>query len=150
MPKKLTEHFTLEELYLSQTATRRGLDNTPPPEVVKNLKALCVNVLEPLRQLTGQPIVINSGYRSPALNKLVKGAKNSQHILGEAADIICPALGQKKLFDLLRKSGLPFDQVIDEFGSWVHVSYRSTPAAANRRQVLLARLIEGKIKYNAV
>jgi len=150
MPKKLTEHFTLEELFLSQTATRRGLDNTPPPEVVKNLKALCVNVLEPLRQLTGQPIVINSGYRSPTLNKLVKGAKNSQHVLGEAVDIICPALGQKKLFDLLRKSGLPFDQVIDEFGSWVHVSYRSAPVAANRRQVLLARLIEGKTKYDAI
>lgn len=149
MPKKLSAHFTLEELILSQTAQRKGLDNTPPPEVVPNLKALCVKVLEPLRGLTEQAIFISSGYRSAAVNRAVKGARKSQHVLGEAADITCPVLGQKKLFDLLRKSGLPFDQVIDEFGSWVHVSYRRE-AAANRHQVLRARRAAGKVVYENV
>lgn len=149
MPKKLSEHFTLEEMTLSQTATRKGLDNTPPPEESKNLKALCVKLLEPIRALAGNPVVVSSGYRSPAVNKAIGGAKNSQHVRGEAADITCPALGQKKLFDLIRKSGLPFDQVIDEFEQWVHVSYRRD-ARKNRGETMRARNVDGKTVYTKV
>lgn len=149
MPKKLSEHFTLEEMVISQIATRKGLDNTPPPEELKNLRALCVKLLEPIRALAGNPIVVSSGYRSPAVNKAVGGAKSSQHVLGQAADITCPALGQKKFFDLIRKSGLPFDQVIDEFEQWVHVSHRRDPRK-NRGEALRARKANGKTVYTKV
>jgi hypothetical protein len=149
MPKKLSDHFTLEEMTISQTAVRKGIDNTPSPEETKNLKALCVSVLDPLRAMTENPIVVSSGYRSPKLNKAVGGAKSSQHVRGEAADITCPAIGQKKLFDLIRKSELPFDQVIDEFERWVHVSFSRDPAK-NRREVLRARKVNGKTVYTKV
>jgi zinc D-Ala-D-Ala carboxypeptidase len=146
MPK-LSEHFTLEEMTHSQTAVRKGLDNTPTPEVLKNLKALCKNLLDPIRKLAGHPITVSSGYRSPAVNRAIGGVRTSQHVSGEAADINCAALGQKKLFDLIRKSGLPYDQCIDEFGSWVHVSFRK---GQNRKATLLARKVDGKTVYTAV
>lgn len=145
MPK-LSEHFTLEELTLSPTAVLKGIDNTPTPEALKNLKELCENLLEPIRQLTGQPVTVSSGYRSEAVNKAVGGVKKSQHVTGQAADINCHAIGQKNLFDLIRKSGLPFDQCIEEFGSWVHVSI----AKNNRGAVLIARKVGGKTVYTAV
>ena len=148
MPTQLTPHFTLEELIVSQTAVRHGLNNKPSAAVRQSLLELCVNVLEPLRVLAGQPITVSSGYRSVAVNAMIGGAPNSQHIKGEAADINCPAIGQQALFDLIRKSNLPFDQVIDEFKSWVHVSY--TSKRPNRRQPLKARKVNGATKYTAV
>lgn len=140
---KLGKHFTLDEFMQSQTAARKGIDNIPTPEAVANLEALVINILDPLRDRLGVPITISSGYRSPALNKTVGGAKNSQHLTGEAADINCPAIGQEKLFETLKVSGLPFDQLIDEFGSWVHVSF----GIKDRREVLVARRENGKTVY---
>lgn len=87
---QLTEHFWLREFIRSGTAERLGLENKPTEEVVRNLKHLCEKVLEPLRKEMGEAIVINSGYRSPPLNKAVGGVKESQHIKGEAADIRIP------------------------------------------------------------
>lgn len=87
---QLTEHFWLREFIRSGTAERLGLDNVPTEEVIGNLKHLCETVLEPLRVAMGEPIVINSGYRSPPVNKAVGGVANSQHIKGEAADIRIP------------------------------------------------------------
>ena len=144
---KLSEYFTLEELTHSQTAARKGLDNTPSPEALKNLKELCKNLLDPIRKLAGHPITVSSGYRSPAVNKAIGGVKTSQHVSGQAADINCPAIGQKKLFDLIRKSGLPFDQCIDEFSSWVHVSFDKNNS---RKAALVARKVDGKTTYTAV
>jgi zinc D-Ala-D-Ala carboxypeptidase len=146
MPK-LREHFTIEEMTHSQTAVRKGLDNTPSPEALSNLKALCKNLLDPIRNLAGNPITVSSGYRSPAVNRAIGGVRTSQHVLGEAADINCSAIGQKKLFDLIRKSGLPYDQCIDEFGSWVHVSFRKSQ---NRKATLQARKVDGKTVYTPV
>jgi len=143
MPTPLSRYFTLEEMTLSQTAVRHGIDNTPTPEIESHLRALCGAVLDPLRDQIGAPIVVSSGYRSLQVNRLVGGADDSQHVKGEAADIVCPALGQPELFEKVRHSGLPFDQLIDEFGSWVHVSY----SPRNRREVLRARKLNGKVEY---
>lgn len=100
-----------------------------------NLTALVDNVLDPLREWYGKPIVVNSGYRCPALNKAVGGATPSQHMSGQAADIDTGDRQQNKLlFEHIRKN-LPFDQLIDESNfAWVHVSYRAD--GRNRNQVL--------------
>lgn len=140
---KLGKYFTLEEMTHSQQATRKGLDNTPGPNEVKNLKELVKNVLDPLRESLNKPIVVSSGYRSPAVNKAVGGASSSQHRYGEAADITVPGMTVAQVIKAIKKLGLPYDQVIDEWGSWVHVSY----GPRNRRQHLLARTVAGKTVY---
>lgn len=119
----LSPHFTLAELTVSETAARRGIDNDPPPDVVERLKhtALC---LEAVRILLGAPIVVSSGYRSPALNAAIGGAQNSDHTRGDAADFICPGFGAPStIVSALKDSGIQFDQLIEEFGRWVHISF---------------------------
>ena len=130
------KYFTIPELTKSATASRRKIDNTPSATVIANLTALVNNILDPLREAWGAPIVVTSGYRCVRLNAAVGGVKTSQHTLGQAADIRTvsdkPA-DNKRLFDLIVKLGLPYDQLIDEYGyNWVHVSYSSR----NRRQIL--------------
>ncbi len=127
-------YFTLEELTRSDTAIAQKLDNTPDEQAIKNLNTLVDNVLDPLRKLYGKPIIVTSGYRSPEVNKAVKGSKTSQHVLGEAADITVRSKKEnKKLFNLI-KDNLPFDQLINEHNySWVHVSYRD---GRLRKQIL--------------
>lgn len=118
------KYFTIEELCRSAKAKKLGIDNTPTAQAVENMTRLINVVLDPLRETYGKPITTNSGYRSPALNKVTKGAsKNSQHMTGEAADItVGTKEGNKWLFDYI-KANLPFDQLIDEYNySWVHVS----------------------------
>ena len=134
------KYFSIPELSRSDTAARLFIDNTPPPDAVARLNALVSAVLDPLRQAYGRPITINSGYRSPRLNSAVSGAKNSQHLCGEAADIdVHSRIGNKWLFDYIRHN-LPFDQLIHERGNraegpdWVHVSYRAD--GSNRRQII--------------
>lgn len=121
------KYFTINELTKSATANRLKIDNTPSAQIQNNLEALVENVLDPLRQAWGQPIIVSSGYRCPALNKAVGGVANSQHKLGQAADIHTvsdtPA-DNKKLYLLIQKLGLPVDQCINEYGyNWIHVSY---------------------------
>lgn len=130
------KYFTLNELTASATAKRKGIDNTPDATVRANLTALVANILDPLREAYGKPIVVSSGYRSPKLNKAVGGAAKSQHVTGQAVDIHTlsdtPA-DNKKLYDLILKLKLPFDQLINEYNfNWVHVSF----SPRNRRQVL--------------
>lgn len=130
------KYFTIPELTKSATASRRKIDNTPSAAVIANLTALVDNILDPLREAWGAPIIVTSGYRCVRLNAAVGGVKTSQHTLGQAADIRTvsdkPA-DNKRLFDLIVKLGLPYDQLIDEYGyNWVHVSYSSR----NRRQIL--------------
>ncbi|MBE0612376.1 MAG: DUF882 domain-containing protein [Burkholderiales bacterium] len=136
MAKKLSDHFTLEELILSQTATRKGIDNTPPPQVVANLRKLA-QALEQVRELLGgAPILVSSGYRSPALNKAVGGAKNSAHMLGLAADFTAPAYGT--VLQVTRKvaaSDIAYQQVIHEFGAWVHLGLPPDDAAPQREKL---------------
>src|SRR5215475_6802196 len=108
----------------SETAVRHEFDNRPDAKSRQNLLELCENMLEPIRELVGGPITVTSGYRSPTLNSIVGGAPESQHKTGEAADINCALVNPQSLFQRIRQSELPFDQLIDEFGAWVHVSYR--------------------------
>ncbi len=136
---KLSPHFTLLELTKSDTATRLGIDQTPPEAVLENLRRLCVKVLEPVRAHFKRPIRINSGYRSPALNKAVNGTKNSQHLMGYAADIEISGVSNLELGNWIRKN-LDFDQVIFEFckkndpsAGWIHVSF---VGEANRKAVV--------------
>lgn len=132
---RLTEHFTLREFVLSATAIRHGIDNTPPAETVERIKALCENVLEPLRRRFGV-IRITSGFRSERVNRLVGGAATSQHRLGEAADIHVSSLEVAQKMCAFVREHLDFDQLILESvrktgARWIHVSYRM---AGNRRE----------------
>lgn len=141
------KYFTFDELTKSATAKRKGIDNTPNEAVRANLEALVDNILDPLREAYGKPIIVTSGYRCERLNKAVGGASTSQHVKGEAADIRTvsdkPA-DNKKLFDLIVSLGLPFDQLINEFSyDWIHVSYSSR----HRRQKLKAEKKGGKTVY---
>lgn len=130
------KYFTINELTKSSTASRLHINNTPSQEVKDNLNKLIDNVLDPLRELYGKPIIVNSGYRCSKLNKAVGGARNSQHLTGQASDIRTVTNtkeSNKQLFDIIRNSKLPFDQLINEYDfNWVHVSY----GPRNRRQVL--------------
>lgn len=128
------KYFTLKELTRSSTAEAKKLDNTPDKTAEANLTKLVDNVLDPLREMYGKPIVVTSGYRSKAVNNSVNGATSSQHALGEAADISIGSKEEnKKLFNLI-KDNLPFDQLINEYDySWVHVSYRE---GRLRKQIL--------------
>lgn len=126
--------FTIKELCKSSTATLKRIDNTPNAEIVNNLEQLVDNILDPLREEYGKPIKVNSGYRSQALNDAVGGSKTSQHKYGLAADITTGSrLENKKLFILVQKMNLPFDQLIDEKSySWIHISFSKNP----RKQIL--------------
>ncbi len=129
------KHFTLRELTRSETARRRGIDNTPPSSAVKALNDLVDNVLDPLRDAWGGPIRVNSGYRCPELNKAVGGTPYSQHQRGEAADITVGSPSRnRRLLALIKKLDLPVDQCIDEKGCrWIHVSHRK---GRNRRMYM--------------
>lgn len=134
---KLSKNFSLEEMCRSNTARVRGLPNVPNAEQVKNLQHLCENVLQPLRNHLGKPVVINSGFRSQAVNMAVGGAKNSQHTKGEAADIKCKDYPYAKKIYAWIMDNLEFDQVILERKGkavWVHVSFRTN--GKNRQQAL--------------
>lgn len=148
----LSKHFTLSEMTRSEAATRLGVANTPPPEAVEALKALCENVLEPLRVAMGKPMRVNSGYRGPEANKAVGGSSSSQHCKGEAADIEFDGFDNKKLAQKIIDMKLPFDQLILEFykpgdpnSGWVHVSHKK--GGKQRGEVIRAIKEDGKTKY---
>lgn len=125
MTTRLTEHFTLEELAATE---HRDIDNTPPPEIIEALTRTAQG-LERIRTLVGAPIVVSSGYRCPALNSAIGGARASQHLRGEAADInaigIRPAELARRIYEA--RYELDVDQVILEYGRWVHVSFSDRP-----------------------
>ena len=98
--KKLSEHFTIDELTHSYAAVENGLDNSPSETELAALKQLAVNVLEPLRKCLGAPIIVTSGFRNSTVNRLVGGVTASQHTKGEAADCYTP-LGARYLLDVL-------------------------------------------------
>lgn len=127
----LSEHFTLEEFTRSEVALRKGLDNTPPPEIVANLTELA-NGMEKVRELLGHPIHINSAYRGPKVNSAVGGSKTSAHMQGYAADFVCPGFGDvTAICRAIMDSAIGYDQLIHEFGSWVHISFDPKMRHAN-------------------
>ena len=146
------KYFTINELCASSTAARLGIKNVPDEEVKSNLIALVDNILDPLRDSYGKPIIVSSGYRSLSLNRILGGSKTSQHVKGQAADISCTNTsleGNKEIFDLILSMNLPFDQLIYEFGNdvgpaWVHISFSKN---ANRHQVLRAKKVRNRTVY---
>ena len=138
MAVTITKNFTLEELYASDVAKKKKINNTPDAQSIVNLVHLTTNVLQPLRDWYGKPILIGSGYRSAALNKAVGGVKNSQHMSGQAVDLYIEGDRSKgwHWFEYIRDH-LLFDQLIWEHNSkgtyWVHVSFAK---GKNRKQVI--------------
>lgn len=123
------KYFSIKELTKSETATKKGIDNTPNAGQVKNLESLINNLLDPIREQWGAAIYVTSGFRSIALNKAVGGVSNSHHLGGYAADLTVKSqAGNKALFDMIRRSKLKWTQLISEKTTaqgcgWVHISY---------------------------
>ena len=149
----LSKSFTLNELTKSQEATRLGIDNTPSDEHVLNLKILCDNILQPIRDFYGLPVSVSSGYRSADLCKAIGSNSTSQHTRGEAADFEIFGVANKDLSDWI-VSNLEYDQCILEFwninepnSGWVHCSFSTK---YNRKQYLKAEKVNGKIVYSTI
>ena len=133
---KLSEHFTLEELTRSEVAERKGLDNTPNASEVANLIRLA-GLLEEVRALLNKPILLNSGFRSKAVNDSVGSKDTSQHRIGCAADIRVPGMTPKEVVEACIAANIGYDQIIEEFGSWTHISVPDSPARPPRKQALI-------------
>jgi zinc D-Ala-D-Ala carboxypeptidase len=134
---QLSEHFSLQELTASETAARNGLDNTPGPIAYQNLVRLA-NFLEEVKKvLGGKPIMINSAYRGPEVNAHVGGSKNSQHMVGCAADIKVPGMTPDQICKAIIASELQYDQLIREFDSWTHISIPNEESSTPRGQTLI-------------
>ena len=120
---RLTPHFTLEEFTFSQTAARKGIDNTPYEGILDNLCVLA-NGMEDVRNLLNAPIHVSSGYRCPALNDALGSKRTSQHVQGLACDFTANAYGSPDIiFADIITSDIPYDQVILEFDRWIHISF---------------------------
>ena len=146
---KLSKYFTKEEFEHSNTAINRGISNVMDSGQTQKAIDLCVNVLDPIREYINKSLKLNCGYRSPLVNKAVGGAKASQHILGEAADL---NIQDKQTFDWIRDN-LEYDQLIKEQPlanggqSWIHISYRN---GKNRKEVLKMEKKGGKSVYTRI
>lgn len=125
---KISDNFDLEEFVNSPTAQKYNIDNTPDEQVKNNIIQLVTNILQPIREEWGKPLMVNSGYRCQALNNKVGGSKTSQHLTGDAADITTGnASDNKKLFhiivDMCQQNKVTYGQLIDEYGyKWLHIS----------------------------
>ena len=150
---KLTANITLYELTKSQVAERKGINNNPNPQQIENLKALAVNILQPVRSHFDKPLIISSGFRTAQLCTEIGSSITSQHVADEgaaAADFEIPGVDNRELA-LWIKSDLEFDQLILEFykdneptSGWIHCSYSTN---SNRNQSLRAMREEGKVIY---
>ena len=151
MTNKISKHISYKEGTYSQTALRRGLDNTPSEEQLKCMKEVAENLFEPLREWVGGPIKINSFFRGEPVNTAIGGSKYSQHMKGQAIDID-DTFRHKTNAEMYHyiKDNLDFDQMIWEFGddknpNWVHISWVSH--RPNRKKLTIAKRINGKTKY---
>ena len=149
----LSKSFTLNELTKSQEATRLGINNTPNEEHILNLKLLCENVLQPIRDYYGMPVSVSSGYRSAKLCEAIGSSSKSQHTKGQAADFEIFGVANKDLADFVVKN-LDYDQCILEFwnenepnSGWVHCSFN---ALGNRKQFLKAEKLNGRVVYTVL
>lgn len=147
---KLSKNFSLQELTKSSSAIRLGLDNTPGDDEINNLRTLCEEVLQPVRDYYGMPVVINSGYRSPQVNAAIGGSRTSEHCKGMAADIEIPGIPNADLATWI-KEHLRFRQLILEFytpgvpdSGWVHVSF---DPADLKQEIMTASRQGGKTVY---
>lgn len=132
----LSPNFTLEELTASEVAQRKGIDNTPNATETANL-VRTAELLEQVRTLLNKPILVNSAFRSKPVNDAVGSKDSSQHRIGCAADIRVPGMTPKEVVQACIDGGIPFDQIIEEFGSWTHISVPNTKDTAPRKQALI-------------
>ena len=142
----ITSHFRLSEFSRSEYATRHGIDNTPPADVLPRIMVLADGI-ERVRVVLGVPIYIQSGYRSGTVNAGIGGARNSQHCLGEAVDFVAPSYGSPRAICeaiVDHEEWIDFDQLINE-GTWVHISF--TSRSKPRKQVLTAHFAGGHVSY---
>ena len=150
---KLSDNFSLNELTKSQTAERKGIDNTPGPNHQENLKSLCEMILQPVRDHFGQVVSVSSGYRSQELCVAIGSSTQSQHAKGQASDFEIFGVSNKELADWINEN-LDYDQLILEYwkesdpnSGWVHCSYTD---GSNRKQYLRAYKENGSTKYEPV
>ena len=133
---KLSDHFNLEELIYSDLAVRHGIDNNPNGDIVVNLTRLA-KLLERVRLLLNKPIHINSAYRNPEVNNLLGSKPTSQHCVGCAADIKVDSMTPDEVVKAIVHSDIPYDQIIREFDSWVHISIPNNETVKPRKQALI-------------
>jgi zinc D-Ala-D-Ala carboxypeptidase len=134
---RLSPNFTLEELCVSNTASRMGREIEPDEVIIANLTSLCRETLQPIRELLDVPVIINSGYRPEWLNRRIGGSKTSQHMKGQAVDFRLGSSIKVSLYDaaqMIVESDIQYDQLILEFGEWIHISWSEAP----RGEVLTA------------
>ena len=151
---KLTENFSLNELTKSQTAERKGINNTPSAEHQENLKRLCESILQRIRDHFGQVVSVSSGYRSQELCVAIGSSTQSQHASGCAADFEIFGVSNKELADYINEN-LDYDQLILEYwkgedepnSGWVHCSFNTQ---GNRKQYLRAYKENGSTKYEPI
>ena len=150
---KLSKYFTLKEVIKSETAVRKGIDNTPDVKVISQLKSICRNILDPIRKHYGKPIRVTSGYRCVELNKAIGGSSRSQHcaLNNDAAidfEFYDMNMDLEEVFKwITEESKLPFDQCIAEFlpEGWIHISYKNI--GKNRCKITRAKKVSGKTRY---
>jgi len=148
---KLSNNFSLNEMTKSQTATRKGISNNPSEDHMDNLKELCINVLQRVRDHFGKVVSVSSGYRSPELCEAIGSSKTSQHAKGQAADFEIHGISNAELVKWISENCI-WDQMILEFwkgpdepnSGWVHCSYKKE---GNRKQLLRAYKEDGRTKY---
>ena len=124
-------NFKISELIHSDTAIRNNINNMPDINSLDNMLELIVYCLQPIREKIGKPMIISSGYRNSTVNKLVGGAKNSQHLNGQAVDFTIKGMSVTQIIEFIKKSGIEYDQCINEYDKWCHISYNK---GHNRKQ----------------
>ena len=148
---QLSKNFSLSEMTKSDTAARKGIENTPTDQHKESMKLLCDKILQPVREHFAKSVRVTSGYRSEALCEAIGSSKTSQHAKGQAADFEITGIDNKELAEWIIDN-LDFDQIILEFytegdanSGWVHCSYKMHD---NRKQVLRASRKDGKTHYS--
>ena len=128
-------NFTMSELLKSDIAEKYNISNIPDKKSLDNMLTLIIECLQPIRNFIDKPMNISSGYRSPRLNghPIINGAQNSQHVTGQAVDFTIKGMTPKQIIEMIKRSGVEYDQVINEHNVWVHISYNK---GKNRKQVL--------------
>lgn len=151
---RISKHITYKEGIRSNTALRRGIDNTPGDYELSNMNNIAVNLFEPLREWVGGPIKITSFFRCEELNKAIGGSSRSQHCQGRAMDLD-DTFGHKTNAEMFKyiKSNLSYDQLIWEFGDdenpdWIHVSFVSE--MENRGRSMRAQRVNGRTNYSII
>lgn len=126
-------NFKMSELIYSETAIKNNINNMPDINSLDNMLNLIHYCLQPTRELLGAPMIITSGYRNPLVNRLVGGVNSSQHTKGLAADFTVLGITPSQIISIIKASNVEFDQLINEYDKWVHISYNK---GKNRREVL--------------